>query len=138
MNITRIAAPVVAVTVIGLASGGANANYYLNQVTNNSQQTISVASLIPNGSSVGYGGLGRNGFRMGIAIPKFGVVNIYEDGTKCPGYSWAAKIEYGAQKWGFGYEGDGKINITINADSTIVIGGSGTPGGNGKVFPGGC
>lgn len=116
----------------------AYANYYLNTVVNNTGNSITVSSIIGPGATVTRAGLGRNGFKLAIGVPKSGVIVIYEDGTSCPGFTWAAKIEYNGQKWGFGYEGDGMINLTINADNSLVVGGTGTPGGNGRVFPGGC
>ena len=127
-----------ALGVIAAAAGPASANYSLGTVTNNSDQPASVASVLPPGRSVTPSGLGRNGLDMGIVIPKVGVLSIYENGQSCPGYSWAAFLTLNNQKWGFGYEGNGVINITINADYSVTIGGTGTPGGNGKVFPGGC
>lgn len=120
------------------AAGPASANYQLGTVSNQSDQPISVASVIAPGGSVTPAGLGRNGHNMGIVVPKVGVLTIYENANRCPGYSWAAFLDLNDQKWGFGYEGNGVINVTINADYSVTIGGSGTPGGNGKVFPGGC
>ncbi|MEO6431714.1 MAG: hypothetical protein ABIO50_08170 [Nitrosospira sp.] len=114
------------------------ANYYLNTVINNTGNAITVSSIVDAGKSITRAGLGRNGFKMAIGVPKSGVVVIYEDGTSCPGFPWAAKIEYAGLKWGFGYNGDGIINLTLNADNSLTVGGTGTPGGNGRVFPGGC
>jgi len=120
------------------SSAPLHANYYLNTVINNTDNAITVSSIINSGSQVTRAGLGRNGFKIAIGVPKSGVVVIYEDGTSCPGFSWAAKIEYGGLKWGFGYEGAGMINLTFNDDNSLTVGGTGTPGGNGRVFPGGC
>ncbi len=64
---------------------------------------------------------------------------MFENGSKCPGVLLGPReIEHGNPKWGFAYEGNGAINITINADFSVTIGGSGSPGGNGRVVPGGC
>jgi len=69
---------------------------------------------------------------MNITGRLLGDVRIYEDGSKCPGASWAVEIEHGAQKWAFAYEGNGAIDITISAEHAVTI------GGNGRVVPGGC
>lgn len=110
----------------------AYANYFLGTVVNNTSNSVVVGSMVPAGSSITRDGLGRSGFLLAIGVPQSGVVRIYEDGTKCPGFTWAAKIEYAGQKWGFGYEGNGVINLTLNADDSLTV------GGNGTVFPGGC
>jgi hypothetical protein len=135
---TRTQKVVALVLAIVAASAPAYANYYLGTFVNNSGNSVTFSSIIPSGSSVTRPGLGRNGFVLAIGVPKSGVIRIYEDGSRCPGFSWAAKIEYAGQKWGFGYEGDGIINLTLNADNSLTVGGTGTPGGNGRVFPGGC
>jgi hypothetical protein len=121
-----------------LAAGDASANYYINSVVNNSPESVSVSSVVEAGKSISRTGLGWNGHLLTVSGPSLGVIKVSEDGTKCPGASWAAEIEHSNQKWGFAYEGNGAINITINADSSVTIGGSGTPGGNGRVVPGGC
>jgi hypothetical protein len=123
---------------LGTFAGPANASYSLKTVVNNTGNAITVSSIIDKGATVSAGGLGRSGFKIAIAVPKSGVAIIYEDGTTCPGFTWAAKIEYAGQKWGFGYEGGGAINLTFNADNSLTVTGSGTTGGNGQVFPGGC
>jgi hypothetical protein len=84
-------------------------------------------------------GLGVSTATIGIVVPKVGVLTIQQSGRLCPGYRYAALLQLGEQRWGFGYQGDaGYINVTVNADSTVGIGGTGTPGGKGEVFPGGC
>lgn len=127
-----------AVAIGLMAISPADANYFLGTVTNNTANSVTVSSLIGAGQSVTRAGLGRNGFVLAVGVPKSGVIRIWEDATRCPGFTWAANIEYAGSKWGFGYEGDGVINLTLNADNTLTVGGSGTPGGNGRVFPGGC
>ncbi|MBI1207710.1 MAG: hypothetical protein GC191_10535 [Azospirillum sp.] len=124
--------------LLSLSPNLAEANFMLNKIINKTSETISVASLVPGGNSVVIGDLGTSKFQIGIAIPTYGVIFIGESDKICPGYSWAAKIEFDNGRWGFGYEGTGLINITINEDGTIDVGGSETSGGSGKVFPGGC
>ena len=121
-----------------LAASEASANYYINSVVNNSSEPVNVSSVVDPGKSIKTSNLGWNGRLLTVSGTSLGLVKISEDGSKCPGASWAAEIEHGNQKWGFAYEGNGAINITINADSSVTVGGSGTPGGNGRVIPGGC
>lgn len=121
-----------------LTASEASANYYINSVVNHSSEPVSVSSVVDPGKSVNQSNLGWNGRLLTVSGTSLGVIKISENGSTCPGNSWAAEIEHGNQKWGFAYEGNGAINITINADSTVTIGGSGTPGGNGRVVPGGC
>jgi hypothetical protein len=120
-----------------LAASDACANFHINNVVNNSSEPVNVASTAEPGKTIGSGSLGWNFHPLTISGPSLGVINI-KDGPQCPGASWAAEIKHGNQKWGFAYEGNGVINLTINADSSVTIGGSGTPGGNGRVVPGGC
>jgi hypothetical protein len=120
-----------------LAAGEASANFYINSVVNNSHEPINVESTVAPGKSIPRSSLGWSFYPFTISGPSLGPVKIY-DGPKCPGASWAAEIVQGTQKWGFAYEGNGAINIAINADSSVSISGSGTPGGNGRVVPGGC
>ena len=120
-----------------LAAGDASANHYINSVVNNSREPVSVTSVVEPGKSIPRTSLGWSYQPLTVSGPSLGVIKV-ENGPKCPGASWAAEIEHGNQKWGFAYEGNGAINITINADSSVTIGGSGSPGGNGKVVPGGC
>jgi hypothetical protein len=129
---------VVAMVGSLLSAGDVSANYYINSVVNNSSDSVSVASVVAPRGSIARNNLGWNGHSLIVSGPSVGEIKVYEDGSKCPGASWAAKIEHGTQKWGFAYEGNGAINITINADFTVTVGGSGTPGGNGRVVPGGC
>jgi hypothetical protein len=121
-----------------LTASEASANYYINSVVNNSSEPVNVSSVVDPGKSIKTSNLGWNGRLLTVSGTSLGLVKISEDGSKCPGASWAAEIEHGNQKWGFAYEGNGAINITINADSSVTVGGSGTPGGNGRVIPGGC
>jgi hypothetical protein len=121
-----------------LVASEASANYYINSVVNNSSEPVNVSSVVDPGKSIKTSNLGWNGRLLTVSGTSLGLIKISEDGSKCPGASWAAEIEHGNQKWGFAYEGNGAINITINADSSVTVGGSGTPGGNGRVIPGGC
>jgi hypothetical protein len=141
LNRSRLSALAAACFAL-LCGEEARANYYINSVVNNSPVAVNVLSVVKSGTSITRDHLGWNGYSLALAVevPPVDVIKIYENGTtNCPDFGASvAIIEYRGQKWGFGYQGNGAINITINADYTLTLGGSGTPGGNGKVFPGGC
>ncbi|MET3132776.1 hypothetical protein AAKU55_003056 [Oxalobacteraceae bacterium GrIS 1.11] len=133
----RSLAITVVLTAFAALSAPAYANYTLGTVVNHTTDKIAVASIVDSGKRIKAQELGRNGNVIEIDVPKRGVIHIEEQGLACPGINYSTTIEYSGQKWAFAYEGEGVINITVNADKSITITGSET-GGNGTVFPGGC
>lgn len=116
-----------------LGPTNASANYYVNSVVNNSSEPVTVSTTVQPGKAIKNRGFGWSFWgEINITGRTLGDVKIYENGSRCPGNSWAAEIEHGTQKWGFGYEGNGAIDITIAADHSVKI------GGNGHVVAGGC
>lgn len=115
----------------------ADANWSIRSLTNKTNQTISISIPFgPNETRQQSGYMVRG--NIAVVIPGQGPVLFLDKGhnTNCGRPYWGVAVSYQNQTWGIFYDGDGTVDMTVNADGSIafapgpatqVVNGSGGP-----------
>lgn len=112
------------VAVIAAATGwptSASANWHIRQVVNNSSQPVTFSVPIGRGTSPNVSALAQTRGDAVLMIPARGALVFRDIGHAfpCGRPYWGVAISYGGQKWGFFYDGDGALDVTVAADGGV-------------------
>ncbi len=122
MGMRLIAKTTVFIAIfVAAATAPAMANYQLRSLTNHTNQIVGISF------PVGPGGRGSSTFISGdmvVAIPGNGIVSFTAKGHDgpCEHPYWHIALTYKDQQWGFFYDGEGYVDMTINADGSLAFG----------------
>jgi len=124
----------LAIAATPLASASAWANWSLRSLTNNYGQIVSISLPFAPGESRQSDKYLVRG-NMAVVVPGQGAIIFTDKGhnTPCSRPYWGVLIEYLDKKWGFYYDGEGTVDLKVNADGSIAL----TPGPAGQIVPGG-
>ena len=104
------AAPLVALLSLPLH---ASANYTIRNLNNQYDEAISYNIPVAPGKTAK-----KHHGSFSITVPGKGVVQFTDIGERkawgCFAPTWGAIIRYQGQSWGYYYEGDGKLDVTID------------------------
>jgi hypothetical protein len=100
----------------------ASANWSLRTIVNKSNQIASVSVPIAPGATVPGNFAQRRG-DIAVIVPGQGPIVFLDQGhnTPCDRPYWGVSVSFKKQTWGFFYDGDGTLDLTINADGTISL-----------------
>lgn len=105
--------------LIGL-SVPAQANYTIGRLNNQYDQAITYNIPVQPQQS-----LKKHHGSFSITVPDRGVIQFTDIGDKkafgCFARTWGVLIRYQGQSWGFYYEGDGKMDLTITPNGDLRI-----------------
>ena len=112
--------------LLGSTASSAFANWHLT-VRNDSQIPATVAQVVAANSTFGLTGTLGNAV---VVIPGRGVVDLTDtahSGNPCGSPHWGVRIVFNSQVWRFYYDGDGALQVTVNAAGTITLAGTSNP-----------
>jgi len=109
------------------------ASWTLRTILNNSNQIAAVSFPISAGGTVGTNNLLARG-DAAVVVPGQGPIVFLDKGhnTQCTRPYWGVSVSYKNQTWGFFYDDNGTVDLTINPDGTIQL----VAGAGGQVIPG--
>ena len=109
----------------------AQANYTIRNLDNQYDEAITYNIPVAPGKS-----LKKHHGSFSITVPGKGTVQFTDIGDRkafgCFAPTWGAMIRYQGQTWGFYYEGDGKLDVTIDYNGELRL-----KPVNGQVFSSG-
>jgi hypothetical protein len=113
---------------VALITTTAHGLWNIGQLTNNSGQPVTISVPFGPGTVAGLPNQLSNRGNLAVIVLGTGAVVFTDQGhnTPCSRPYWGVKIEYGTQTWGFFYDGNGLVNMTVNADGSVSF----APGSN--------
>lgn len=120
-QISRVLAVLAAAGMV-LAAQPASANWYIQNLTNHSGQEVTLLIPINEGQTKARANISMGG-NIAIQIPGRGIVK-FKDTRHRPapcGPYWSVAITYNAQQWTMYYDGDGLVDVTLNADGSVTL-----------------
>lgn len=113
----RFIMTMIAVTALMIAIPSSGwANWSINQIQNNSNKTLALSVPITPGGHTNVAAYLNTRGDVGLSILGSGIIYFQDTGNSpCPGPSWSVKITFKTQVWGFFYDGEGRVNVNIDA-----------------------
>jgi hypothetical protein len=85
---------------------------------------VTVSIPFPTGETANVAGSLPNRGDLALIVMGHGVIMFRDIGHQnipCGRPYWGVEITYNDQKWGFFYDGGGRIDVTINADGSVAF-----------------
>lgn len=124
-------------SVFALAATSASANWSIATIVNNTTQPVTLGLPYPPGQSDNVDRSLMVRGNLAINILGKGLL-IFEDighAYPCGRPYWGVRVTLNDQKWGFFYDGEGRVGVTIASDGSVslqaVSGGSQVVNGDG-------
>ena len=123
-----------ALSLVGLLalSVPAQANYTIRNLNNQYDQTINYNIPVRSGQSAK-----KHHGSFSITVPDRGEIKFRDIGDRkafgCYAPTWGAIVTYQGRSWGYYYEGDGKIDVTIDRNGDLQL-----KAVNGQIFDSGA